>query len=72
MYNISDEIINFFTNTRAKWRMKLPVGRHNLKEVKIRRSIFQEDPLSPLFFVLAMIPLNNIFRKYTVSGVQSY
>ena len=31
--------------------------------MKIRRGIFQGDVLSPLLFVIAMMPLNNILRE---------
>ena len=34
-----------------------------LGTVKIRRGIFQGDSLSPLLFVLAMVPLTLILRK---------
>ena len=32
---------------------------------KIQGGIFQEDTLSPLLFIIAMMPLNHIFRKCT-------
>ena len=35
----------------------------SLPEVKIHRGIFQDDDLSPLQFVIAMIPLNHILMK---------
>ena len=34
-------------------------------ETKIQRSIFQGDALSPLQFIIAMMPLNHILRKCT-------
>ena len=34
-----------------------------LRKVDIKWGIFQGDPLSPLVFVLALIPLNLILRK---------
>ena len=37
----------------------------SLNAVKIQRSIFQGDMLSPLLLVIAMIPLNHILRKCT-------
>ena len=48
------------------WRIELTAGgRKRLVEGKILRSIFQGGPLLPLLFVMAMMPLNYIFRKYT-------
>ena len=32
---------------------------------KVQRGIFQGDVLSPLLFMIAMLPLNYILRKYT-------
>ena len=47
------------------WRVELTTGRKNLSEVKIQRKIFPGDVLSPLLFVIAMMPLSHILRKYT-------
>ena len=37
--------------------------REHMAHIDIRRAIFQGDSLSPLLFVLCMIPLNQILRK---------
>ena len=47
------------------WRVELTVGRNSLAEMKIPRGIFQGDALSPLLFVIAIMPLNPILRKCT-------
>ena len=39
--------------------------KKKLAEVKNQKGIFQEDALSPLLFVLAMMPLNLILKKDT-------
>ena len=62
MYKISDEGINFIEKT---WRVKLTAGGRSLAEAKIQRGIFQGDALSPLLFIIVMIPLNHILRKCT-------
>ena len=38
-------------------------GNSELGEVQIKRGIFQGDSLSPLVFVLTLIPLSLILRK---------
>ena len=47
------------------WRVELTAGGQSLAEVKIQRGIFQGDALSPLLFMIAMMPLNHILRKCT-------
>ena len=37
--------------------------RFRVREVDIKRHIFQENSFSPLVFVLALIPLHLIFEK---------
>ena len=47
------------------WRVKLTAGGRSLAKTKIQRGIFQEDALSPLLFLIAMMPLNHVLRKCT-------
>ena len=47
------------------WRVELTAGGKSLAETKIQRGIFQGDTLSPLQFIIAMMPLNHILRKCT-------
>ena len=64
MYKIS-EVINFIKKIMKTWRAELTAGGRSLAEAKIRRGIFQGDALSPLLFIMAMMPLNRILRKCT-------
>ena len=64
MYKISDKVIMFIKETMEIWRMELTAGEKFLDEVKIPGGIFQVDALSPLLFVIAMMPLNKL-RKCT-------
>ena len=65
MYKISHKTINFSEKTMKSWRVELTAGGKSLAETKIQRGIFQGDSLSPLLFIIAMMPLNHIFRKCT-------
>ena len=53
---ILDEIIK-------TWRVELIARRKSLAEAKIQRGIFQGEALSPLLFMIAMMPFNHILRK---------
>ena len=65
MYKISYEVINFIEKTMKTWRVELIAGGRSLAETKIQRVIFQGDALTPLLFIIAMMPLNHILRKCT-------
>ena len=65
MYKISAEVINFIEKTMKTWRVELTAGRRSLAEAKIQRGIFRGDALSPLLFIIAMMPLNHLLRKCT-------
>ena len=66
MYKISNETIYFIEKTMKNWRVELTAGGKSLAETKMQRGIFQWDALSPLLFIIAMMPLNHILRKCTV------
>ena len=65
MYKISHEVIIFIEKTMKTWRVELTAGGRSLAEIKIQRGIFQGDALSPLLFIIAMMPLNHLFKKCT-------
>ena len=60
LFGAAENIKTLFINSMEKWRAMLCVGNSELGEVDIMRGIFQGDSLSPLVFVLALIPLSLI------------
>ena len=62
---ISDEVVSIIEKTMKTRRVESIAGGRSLPEAKLQRSIFPEDALSPLLFIIAIMPLNHILRKYT-------
>ena len=63
LLGVAENIISLWVNSMKKWKVMLCSGNSELGEVEIKRGIFQGDSLSPLMFVLALIPLSLILRK---------
>ena len=59
MCKISEEIINFIEKTMNTWKAELTAGGRSFAEAKVQKVIFQIDTLSPLIFIIAMMPLKN-------------
>ena len=56
-------MITVISNSMANWKTVLTSGGTDLGQVDIRRGISQGDSLSPLLFVLIMLPLTLVLRK---------
>ena len=63
MLGISDNIRQFLKVAMNSWNTLLTVNGQILGQVRIQRGIFQGDSLSPLPFVVALIPLIIILRQ---------
>ena len=63
MFGIASNITALMEKAVEKWNVVLVAGNEKLGNVRIRRCIFQGDSLSPLLFVLALIPLTLVLRK---------
>ena len=63
LFGVAENIKSLLVNSMEKWKVMLCSGNSELGEVEIKRGIFQGDSLSPLVFVLALIPLSLILRK---------
>ena len=54
---------NFLEKSMEQWKLFLMSTGENLDEVDVKRGIFQGDSLSPILFVLSMVPSSLILRK---------
>ena len=63
MFGIAENVRQFLANSMKNWKLTLTANGTNLGEVKVTRGIFQGDSLSPLLFVICMIPLSLVLRK---------
>ena len=61
--NAADNVIKFIERSMKSWNVNLSSNGEVLENVKIKRGIFQGDSLSPLLFVVSLIPLTQILRK---------
>ena len=66
IYGAEENTIRFLKNTMPNWKTILTSSGTMLAEVNIRRGIFQVDSLSPLLFLVAMIPMTRILERMEV------
>ena len=66
IFGIASNVEKMLTASMQGWRTELTRCNESLGQVKFRRGIFQGDSLSPLIFVIAMIPLNSVLRKMKI------
>ena len=63
LFGVAENIKSLLLSIMEKWKVMLCSGNPELGEVEIKQGIFQGDALSPLVFVLALVPLSLILRK---------
>ena len=60
---VAENIRDLLIRPMTSWKTVLTFRWEELGEVGIRRGIFKGDILSPLLFVVAMIPLSYLLNK---------
>ena len=64
MVGAAKNMISIISNCFVNWKtLVLTSGGAEIGQVVIRRGIFQGDSLSPLSFIVAMLPLTQVLRK---------
>ena len=63
LFRKADNMRNFLEKNMEQWKLFLMSNGENLGEVDVKRGIFQGDSLSPILFVLSMVPSSLILRK---------
>ena len=67
LFGITDNLRNVLEKSMEQWQLSLTSNGEDLGEVGVKRRIFQGDRLSPLLFVLSMVPLLLLLRKVNAS-----
>ena len=63
MFGIAENVRTFLEKSMEQWKLLLTSNGEDLGEVDVKRGIFQGDSLSPMLFVLSVVPLSLILRK---------
>ena len=66
MFGIAKNLRTFFQKSMQQRRLQLTANGEGLEEVNVKSEIFQGDGLSPLLFVLNMVPLSLILKRVNV------
>ena len=62
MIGVADNIVKQLEKSMPSWKTQLTASGELLGEIDINRGIFQGDSLSPLLFVIVLIPLSIILN----------
>ena len=63
MVGVAENIVELLRKSMETWKTQLTACGDVLGEVNIKRGIFQGDSLSPLLFVVTLIPLTILLRE---------
>ena len=63
IFGVAENVRGLLESSMKKWKTELTSCGESFGTIKIKRGIFQGDSLSPLLFVMTLIPLSLILRK---------
>ena len=63
MCGVADNISHLLPKSVESWQTILMSGNEEFARVNLQRGIFQWDTLSPLLFVIGLIPLSHTLLK---------
>ena len=63
MFGIAENVRNLLEKNMEQWKLVLTSNGEDVGEVEVKKRIFQGDSLSPLLFLLSMVPLLLILGK---------
>ena len=63
MIGVDEKVVSMLEGSMEKWEVELTAAGQKFGNVKLKRGIFQGDSLSPLLFVICLIPLSIILRS---------
>ena len=63
MIGVAENVKELIVRSIPSWKTILTAGKEELGEATIQRGIFQGDCLSPLLFVVCLLPMSIILRK---------
>ena len=66
LFGVAENIKSLLVNSIEEWKGILCSGNCELDEVEIKSALFRGDSLSPLMFVLALLPLSLVLKKAKV------
>ena len=63
IFGIAEKLRTLWQKSMQQWRLSLTANGEDLGEVNVKKEYFQGDGLSPLLFVLSVMPLPLILKK---------
>ena len=76
MFGMAENIKTLLFDSMNRWKTVLTANNEVIGEVEIKRGIFQGDTLSPLLFIMVLIPLSMVLKEmdcgyqFTKGGVK--